>query len=378
MHTHGFAGMTQEQSWPLIDELTAIATDDRFTYYHHWQVGDVLMWDERATMHRGAGDANPEERRVMLRTIVYPHWTGAEAPPLRGLTSKEISGRNTNDRAARYCNHLHPVQNRRRAMSRFGWPFQTSCRDIEPRSAGGTMTKVFIAGHGRMSLSGAMAVPAGVTLHWAVPPRYNGSGGLSRAFLSKTYETWAGSNARGSPDWRAFPVSRSCRHHGNEGRGVAGGRLAKRQHISAAAPTEIHCEVEQHYIVLEAKTGNASRYLLDVLSKPGVAALLSDTLLWAGPGDRRTCGRKHRCRSGRNLRPRHETREKARNRREAFEFPTGKTAVCITDIAGGVTMLPLNPTPRFPSSYPGPAFCFVVDVSNTHVRDEKAAVWLEL
>jgi alpha-ketoglutarate-dependent taurine dioxygenase len=73
MHTHGFEGMTQEEAWPLIDELTAIATDDQFTYYHHWRVGDVLMWDERATMHRGAGDAKPEERRVMLRTIVYPH-----------------------------------------------------------------------------------------------------------------------------------------------------------------------------------------------------------------------------------------------------------------------------------------------------------------
>lgn len=73
MHTHGFEGMTQEEAWPLIDELTAIATDDRFVYYHHWRVGDVLMWDERATMHRGAGDSKPEERRVMLRTIVYPH-----------------------------------------------------------------------------------------------------------------------------------------------------------------------------------------------------------------------------------------------------------------------------------------------------------------
>ena len=68
MHTHGFEGMTQEEAWPLIDELTAIATDDRFVYYHHWRVGDVLMWDERATMHRGAGDSKPEERRVMLRT----------------------------------------------------------------------------------------------------------------------------------------------------------------------------------------------------------------------------------------------------------------------------------------------------------------------
>jgi alpha-ketoglutarate-dependent taurine dioxygenase len=31
------------------------------------------MWDERSTMHRSAGDYRPDERRVMLRTIVYPH-----------------------------------------------------------------------------------------------------------------------------------------------------------------------------------------------------------------------------------------------------------------------------------------------------------------
>jgi taurine dioxygenase len=71
MHTHGFAGMEQAESWNLIEQLAAHATQDRFVYYHHWRVGDVLMWDERATMHRGAGDSRPDERRVMLRTIVY-------------------------------------------------------------------------------------------------------------------------------------------------------------------------------------------------------------------------------------------------------------------------------------------------------------------
>jgi taurine dioxygenase len=71
MHTHGFVGMAREQAWPLIEELAAHATQDRFVYYHHWRVGDVLMWDERATMHRGAGDYRPDEPRVMLRTIVY-------------------------------------------------------------------------------------------------------------------------------------------------------------------------------------------------------------------------------------------------------------------------------------------------------------------
>jgi taurine dioxygenase len=71
MHTHGFTGMAREQAWPLIEELAAHATQERFVYYHRWRVGDVLMWDERATMHRGAGDYRPEEPRVMLRTIVY-------------------------------------------------------------------------------------------------------------------------------------------------------------------------------------------------------------------------------------------------------------------------------------------------------------------
>jgi taurine dioxygenase len=73
MHTHGFVGMEREAAWQLIEELAAHATEERFVYYHSWQVGDLLIWDERATMHRGAGDYRPEERRIMLRTIVYPN-----------------------------------------------------------------------------------------------------------------------------------------------------------------------------------------------------------------------------------------------------------------------------------------------------------------
>ena len=71
--THGFAGMDKDQAWQLIEELAEHSTQDRFVYYHSWRVGDLLMWDERATMHRGAGDYQPEERRIMLRTIVYPN-----------------------------------------------------------------------------------------------------------------------------------------------------------------------------------------------------------------------------------------------------------------------------------------------------------------
>jgi taurine dioxygenase len=72
MHTHGFVGMARDEAWPLIEELAEHATQDRFVYYHRWRVGDLLIWDERATLHRGAGDYRPDERRIMLRTIVYP------------------------------------------------------------------------------------------------------------------------------------------------------------------------------------------------------------------------------------------------------------------------------------------------------------------
>jgi taurine dioxygenase len=73
LHTHGFAGMDKDAAWRLIEELAEHSTQDRFVYYHSWRVGDLLMWDEGATMHRGAGDYPPEERRIMLRTIVYPN-----------------------------------------------------------------------------------------------------------------------------------------------------------------------------------------------------------------------------------------------------------------------------------------------------------------
>ena len=74
--SHAHAWLRRHEAggaWPLIEELDEHATQERFVYCHRWRVGDVLMWDERATMHRGAGDYRPDERRIMLRTIVYPN-----------------------------------------------------------------------------------------------------------------------------------------------------------------------------------------------------------------------------------------------------------------------------------------------------------------
>ncbi|MDA7948235.1 MAG: TauD/TfdA family dioxygenase [Hyphomicrobiaceae bacterium] len=60
-------GLSLEDSEALLDALWAHATQDAFCYAHRWRKGDLLMWDNRSTLHRR--DAfNPDHRRMMLRT----------------------------------------------------------------------------------------------------------------------------------------------------------------------------------------------------------------------------------------------------------------------------------------------------------------------
>ena len=49
----GVVGVPNPDGLKLIDELVAFATQDEFVYRHKWQVGDVLMWDNRCTLHTG-------------------------------------------------------------------------------------------------------------------------------------------------------------------------------------------------------------------------------------------------------------------------------------------------------------------------------------
>jgi len=53
----------------LIEELIAFATQRQFVYRHHWTLGDLVMWDNRCTMHRGR-PYDDTQRRVLHRTTV--------------------------------------------------------------------------------------------------------------------------------------------------------------------------------------------------------------------------------------------------------------------------------------------------------------------
>ena len=62
-------GLPLEESEALLDEIWALATQDSLTWRHGWKAGDLVLWDNRCTMHRR--DAfDPSARRVMHRTQI--------------------------------------------------------------------------------------------------------------------------------------------------------------------------------------------------------------------------------------------------------------------------------------------------------------------
>jgi len=62
-------GLPLAESEALLDELWEYATRDEFTWSHAWKVGDLVLWDNRCTMHRrDAFDAS--SRRILHRTQI--------------------------------------------------------------------------------------------------------------------------------------------------------------------------------------------------------------------------------------------------------------------------------------------------------------------
>jgi taurine dioxygenase len=66
-YTTHFVGWTAEESRPLLEYLTAIATQHENIYRHHWRVGDFLMWDNRSAMHYGVRDYDDTMPRLLWR-----------------------------------------------------------------------------------------------------------------------------------------------------------------------------------------------------------------------------------------------------------------------------------------------------------------------
>ena len=65
-----FDGLTEEESKPLIGYLVGHATRPEFVYRHQWCKNDIVVWDNRCTMHQALGDFDETQLRHMERTTV--------------------------------------------------------------------------------------------------------------------------------------------------------------------------------------------------------------------------------------------------------------------------------------------------------------------
>jgi taurine dioxygenase len=63
-------GMPNPEGLALVDELVEFATQDPFVYRHKWRVGDILMWDNRCTLHTGTLYDDTKYEREMHRLWV--------------------------------------------------------------------------------------------------------------------------------------------------------------------------------------------------------------------------------------------------------------------------------------------------------------------
>ena len=68
-HASHIIGWPVEKGRALLEELIAFATQPQFVYQHRWTVGDLVIWDNRCTMHRGR-PCDDTQRRVLHRTTV--------------------------------------------------------------------------------------------------------------------------------------------------------------------------------------------------------------------------------------------------------------------------------------------------------------------
>jgi len=66
-HIGRIGGMPDAEAEALVAELIAHATQRQYVYTHRWRVGDLVMWDNRSTMHRGTEYEDTRWRRDLQR-----------------------------------------------------------------------------------------------------------------------------------------------------------------------------------------------------------------------------------------------------------------------------------------------------------------------
>lgn len=68
--TENVVGMTPADTQDLFDDLMERIVRPEFVYSHQWRPGDMLIWDNRSSLHRGEPVGDPSQLRQLYRVIV--------------------------------------------------------------------------------------------------------------------------------------------------------------------------------------------------------------------------------------------------------------------------------------------------------------------
>lgn len=82
-HAVGIVGWEEDAGRELLEELYEFATQDKYIYSHKWQPGDMVVWDNRCTMHSATSFERYKYKRDMRRTTIneYGPEVSAIEPP---------------------------------------------------------------------------------------------------------------------------------------------------------------------------------------------------------------------------------------------------------------------------------------------------------
>ncbi len=70
LHTYGIVGMGQDEATPLLDALFEHALKPEFQYHHNYRVGDLVIWDQRCTLHKAEAAYSMDEHRLLMRAKI--------------------------------------------------------------------------------------------------------------------------------------------------------------------------------------------------------------------------------------------------------------------------------------------------------------------
>ena len=82
-HCTGVVGWPDDEGMALVEELYAFATQGKFIYVHKWKQGDIVIWDNRCTLHRATPLETDEFKRDVRRTTINEYGPETSADTAR-------------------------------------------------------------------------------------------------------------------------------------------------------------------------------------------------------------------------------------------------------------------------------------------------------